>query len=596
MPVRRTDGSASGASTVAWLLVACALVSLVTLTLSRVLARPRRPNRHSVRRAAEEAARRANRIAAEADDGVRVRVAFTKDHAGAGAGAGAGSASASGSGAAAAATAATNGSRGLGLFNVSAAPLGTCLLAEPPLFTAPSAPAAALRAAWDQLDPLRRREVMAFSDAHAQPGGPKSIFGIMRTNCLPTADVILHSDTNAMDQQKETKGQTHSGAAPASASVSPSVEGQEGEQKGALMTGTGSLFLLTCRANHSCRPNAEYSWSEELGAELLYPCPPALSAEEEAAGRVATVPPNEEITIRSGIHADQFGRVEARRAGQLNFGAPVSLSTVYCLHWLAVGYSLAAARSHASLSVPSPSFFLHLFSYIDSPRLDYAQRRKILSDLFKFSCRCQLCLLHGCDSTVGASRNEARALSDSNRRRIASLDALLPSLRNDPSRAVEVADRLLELLAAEGFAHSSHSARAALEAFYAIEGAAGLEPQALRFAERAARAYADHRGKDSPLAKEARNCAQRAQAALQQAKARTQGKQRTDAVEPSAGDQSPIETTAADRLNADIMATPTSPVFAGERSMQGAEAAEQAQAHPSASLRRRVDRPLAVHE
>jgi hypothetical protein len=225
-----------------------------------------------------------------------------------------------------------------------------------------------------------------------------------------------------------------------------------------------------------------------------------------------------------------------------------------------------------------------LLSYIDSPRLDYSQRRKILSDLFKFSCRCQLCLWHGCDSVVGASRNEARTLSDSNRHRIASLDALLPSLRSDPPRAVEVADRLLELLAAEGFAHSSHSARAAIEAFYALEGAKGLEAQALRFASRAARGYTDHRGKDSPLAKEACSCEQRAQQALDQAKARAQGKQPSDAdadaAEPSAGHESPVVITAA--------------ATAAERSMDGDEAAEDLQ--PSASLRRRADRPIAAQE
>jgi len=288
MAVRRVDpAAASGpAATLPWIIGAAACVAmLLTMALARLAGRPRRHNRHSVRRAAEEAARRANRIAAEADDGVRVRVAHTKESARAGT-------------AAAGAAAATGDGRGLGLFAVGAAPLGTCLLAEPPLFTAPSAPPSALLAAWARLDEERRREVMAFSDAHAQPGGPKSIFGIMRTNCLPTADVPLQCAASTA-QEKETQEEPRAEAKAASASASPPIDPKEEGEQDALLTGTGSLFLLTCRANHSCRPNAEYSWSEELGAELLYPCPPAISQEDEAEGRVPALQPNEEITIRS---------------------------------------------------------------------------------------------------------------------------------------------------------------------------------------------------------------------------------------------------------------------------------------------------------
>jgi hypothetical protein len=46
------------------------------------------------------------------------------------------------------------------------------------------------------------------------------------------------------------------------------------------ITNGAALFAQTCRVNHSCSPNARYTWRADLGRELVVALKPIAAGEE----------------------------------------------------------------------------------------------------------------------------------------------------------------------------------------------------------------------------------------------------------------------------------------------------------------------------
>ena len=404
-----------------------------------------------------------------------------------------------------------SGERGLGLYTIRPVLLGQLFLAEPALFTAPldysSNSSGSLAVAWTQLgqqpggadqqdDVLNLEDsVSTVGEEAAVPalllgkkqGGGKTLVGVLQTNCMPdgntrrrsvreeSADAgSQHARSASGRDEEEDVSEAAVYTAGLSAAVAPAP----------VLDGSGSVHLLACRANHSCTPNAEICFDRTRQCLLLLPCPQIDSE---------SLPEGTEVSI----------------------------------------------------------------SYVDSWCMDFTQRRVALAQRFGFECRCDTCVAQGADaaaadatdskwsrraaggSGVGGSREDfaravhasslalprtpQRLVSDANRRRLASLHSLLPSLRGDPARALDVAQRMLSLLAEEGFGPSSHSARVRTLAAALLRDKPGFEDVALDLARDAMEGFRAHRGPSSPEVAELGNLVQQLEQQIEQQQREEQG-------------------------------------------------------------------------
>jgi hypothetical protein len=403
----------------------------------------------------------------------------------------------------------------LGLFLTRDAILGQCLLAEPPLFVIPPAssataavsspsaaspssaaaeaapaapeqsspPSSALAIAWSALDSERQHDVRSFDDEqsaslaanesshtnHESTDDHRSLASVVRCNALPTP---MHGEAN------------------------PNSTGS-----------SWSMFLLASRANHSCVPMAEFSWSASTHRGLLYPCAPTLASAFTVDSSASSGASAAARSVNASTSSEQPGAASAAADTGMDEAASLDADLLSPEELAAAAAAAAAAASSTSSSSPSPPIGTAApalpsallpkrtevtISYLPDSlhRLDYLQRQRALQQRFGFRCACATCLAHGRpDARTGAERNPARVTSDSNRRRIASLETMLfagsvsskagdglgasnaagpsipsgapviSSLEADPSRAADVAERIVGLLIAEGFAVSTARAR-----------------------------------------------------------------------------------------------------------------------------------------
>ena len=131
------------------------------------------------------------------------------------------------------------GERGFGVFARATFEVGEELIREAAVIRMPNLPEAggmaeaSAVALFASLPEVKQRLVMSLSDAHhAEP----TVWGTMKTNAIPTNDV----------------------------SMPPS----------------SGIFVLACRLNHSCKPNARYVWRQDLGRELVFAIRPISAGEE----------------------------------------------------------------------------------------------------------------------------------------------------------------------------------------------------------------------------------------------------------------------------------------------------------------------------
>ena len=128
---------------------------------------------------------------------------------------------------------------GLGVFARHAFEMGCALICERPLAVVTGDFVAHSRQARDacerevaSLTTARRAVIMDLTDVH---GSARSSWGVFATNAIPIANGV-------------------------------------------------ALFALTCRINHSCRPNARYTWRADLGCELVSTMPPGKLAAMSRTG------------------------------------------------------------------------------------------------------------------------------------------------------------------------------------------------------------------------------------------------------------------------------------------------------------------------
>lgn len=98
----------------------------------------------------------------------------------------------------------------------------------------------------------KRNKVLQFGDSHRAPDAPPTLLGLALTNQLPIA-----------------------AAAPGAGSGSNLQR--------------GAIFEFLCRAQHSCTPNAEYSWNQSLGQGVLHAVQPIAAGAEINISYLSTV-------------------------------------------------------------------------------------------------------------------------------------------------------------------------------------------------------------------------------------------------------------------------------------------------------------------
>jgi hypothetical protein len=155
------------------------------------------------------------------------------------------------------------GERGFGVFARAAFEVGEELIREAAVIRMPNLPEeggmaeASALALFASLPELKQRLVMSLSDAHhAEP----TVWGTMKTNAIPTNDT----------------------------SMPPS----------------SGIFVLACRLNHSCKPNARYFWRQDLGRELVFAIRPIAAGEEVTVQYTQGYLPRAErrLVLRAGFN------------------------------------------------------------------------------------------------------------------------------------------------------------------------------------------------------------------------------------------------------------------------------------------------------